>query len=341
MISQKMILAGMVTMLLAACGGGSDNAESRERAIEKEAAKHGIDADVEVDEKGDVKKVEINRGGSVVGQNVSLPDGFPEDVHVPSNGIPPSAGTPLAVSEAPDVGLRSATRQGTYTVQLRQSGIVSSTQAIDKSQIRRSRTSSAQRNAARRTPATNRRKVVPWTNRATQLRNLPSRRSEWPRPHWRQHPQKTVLGKPRSQRHNLATKRRCASLSHAAGRRNLRAKQANRCLTNVTRWNWGVQSWADRKTRIGRPTTRADSRRVMDLARASPGCCPDRAVFRLLLVGCWLCRLEMLHFGQRHVAMVQQDSPHLQNTLRVPMHRQVVSRHRQLRVDVVYLGALA
>lgn len=66
-------------MLLAACGGGSD--EAREKKMEAEAAKHGIDADVELDDKGEVASVRINNGlGGTVGSNLDLPDGFPSDV---------------------------------------------------------------------------------------------------------------------------------------------------------------------------------------------------------------------------------------------------------------------
>ncbi len=66
-------------MLLAACGGGSE--EAREKKIEAEAAKHGVEADVELDDKGDVASVRINNGlGATVGSNLNLPDGFPSDV---------------------------------------------------------------------------------------------------------------------------------------------------------------------------------------------------------------------------------------------------------------------
>ncbi|WP_375203603.1 hypothetical protein [Hyphococcus sp.] len=68
--------------LLTACGGGE---EAREKKMEAEAAKHGIDADVELDDKGEVESVRVNNGlGATVGSNLDLPDGFPSDV--PVNG---------------------------------------------------------------------------------------------------------------------------------------------------------------------------------------------------------------------------------------------------------------
>ncbi|WP_425411041.1 hypothetical protein [Hyphococcus sp.] len=72
---------GAGAVLLAACGGGE---EAREKQMEDMAKRHGVDADVELDDKGEVKSVKINNGlgGAVVGQNIDLPDGFPADVPV-------------------------------------------------------------------------------------------------------------------------------------------------------------------------------------------------------------------------------------------------------------------
>ena len=68
--------------LLAACGGGGGD-EAREIKMEAEAAKHGIDADVELDDKGEVKSVTVNNGmGAKVGKNLDLPADFPSDVPV-------------------------------------------------------------------------------------------------------------------------------------------------------------------------------------------------------------------------------------------------------------------
>lgn len=71
-----------VTALLSACGGDTD---SREAAIEKEAKKHGVDADVTVDKNGDLETVAIKHGNAVVGQQLNLPDGFPAEIQLPSD----------------------------------------------------------------------------------------------------------------------------------------------------------------------------------------------------------------------------------------------------------------
>ena len=76
--------AAVAAFVLAACGGSSDT-DKREAEIEAYAAEHGVDADVEVDETGEVSSVTIRQGGGTVGNNLSLPDGFPEDVKLPAN----------------------------------------------------------------------------------------------------------------------------------------------------------------------------------------------------------------------------------------------------------------
>ncbi|MEO1136458.1 MAG: hypothetical protein AAFW68_07595 [Pseudomonadota bacterium] len=68
---------------LGACGGGN---EAREQEIEREAARHGVDADVELNERGEVETVEIKGlGGTSVGSNLDLPADFPADVPVPAD----------------------------------------------------------------------------------------------------------------------------------------------------------------------------------------------------------------------------------------------------------------
>ncbi len=75
----KLLTVASAMALLAACGGGGE--EAQEKKIEDTAKRHGIDADVELDDKGEVKSVTINNGmGSTVGNNLDLPDGFPSDV---------------------------------------------------------------------------------------------------------------------------------------------------------------------------------------------------------------------------------------------------------------------
>lgn len=84
--------------LLAACGGG-DNTSAKEKKIEEYAAKHGVDADVELDEKGEVKSVTVNNGlGAKVGNNLDLPADFPKDVHVSGDW------SVMAISPAPQGG---------------------------------------------------------------------------------------------------------------------------------------------------------------------------------------------------------------------------------------------
>ncbi len=79
MKTNTLIISLGAALLVTACGGGSE--EAREKKIEAEAAKHGIDADVELDDKGEVASVRINNGlGATVGSNLDLPDGFPADV---------------------------------------------------------------------------------------------------------------------------------------------------------------------------------------------------------------------------------------------------------------------
>ncbi|WDI32220.1 hypothetical protein PUV54_03310 [Hyphococcus flavus] len=83
--------------LLAACGGGGE--EAREKQIEDMAKRHGVNADVELDDKGEVASVKINNGmgGATVGSNLSLPDNFPSDVSVDDNW------SVMAISPAPGV----------------------------------------------------------------------------------------------------------------------------------------------------------------------------------------------------------------------------------------------
>lgn len=67
---------------LAACGGSNDS-ETRERDMEDYAERHGVDADVEVDEQGEVESVAIKSPtGGQYGKDLKLPDGFPDDVPV-------------------------------------------------------------------------------------------------------------------------------------------------------------------------------------------------------------------------------------------------------------------
>ena len=83
MKNAHVLMAAIGALTLAACGGGD---EAKEQQLEDYAAQHGVDADVELDEKGEVKSVTVNNAnGARVGQDLSLPDGFPDDVHVSDN----------------------------------------------------------------------------------------------------------------------------------------------------------------------------------------------------------------------------------------------------------------
>ncbi|MGF1543774.1 MAG: hypothetical protein ACFB00_04625 [Parvularculaceae bacterium] len=96
----KRALAFTAALALVASGGGST--EDRERELEREAAKHGLDADVELDDRGEVRSVEVKRSGQRIGQNLSLPDEFPSDV---------------AVSDAWSVMHTTPAPQGGYMIQ--------------------------------------------------------------------------------------------------------------------------------------------------------------------------------------------------------------------------------
>lgn len=92
------VFAGVAAcaLMLGACGGGSEDA--REKQIEDAAKRHGVDADVELDDKGEVASVKINNGmGATVGQNLDLPDNFPSDVPVDDDW------SIMAISPAPGV----------------------------------------------------------------------------------------------------------------------------------------------------------------------------------------------------------------------------------------------
>lgn len=79
-IKTELLAAVGAVLLLTSCGGGDSN-DSREQQMEAMAKKHGVDADVSLDEKGEVKSVTINTAnGTQVGKNLQLPDGFPADV---------------------------------------------------------------------------------------------------------------------------------------------------------------------------------------------------------------------------------------------------------------------
>ncbi|MEM9234868.1 MAG: hypothetical protein AAGA69_11620 [Pseudomonadota bacterium] len=98
-ITQRTILTATAIGMLAACGGVDDSPDAREKAMEQAAAKHGIDADVTVGKDGEVEQVVINSGAGQVGQNLSLPNGFPDDIPLPDDwNIMSSAAVPNGFS---------------------------------------------------------------------------------------------------------------------------------------------------------------------------------------------------------------------------------------------------
>ena len=84
---------------LAGCGDRDGSAETREGELESYAAQFGVDADVEVDESGEVRSVAVNSAaGARVGTNLALPPDWPNDVVLhPSENI-------MAVAPAPSGG---------------------------------------------------------------------------------------------------------------------------------------------------------------------------------------------------------------------------------------------
>lgn len=83
MATSKGILAPVLAaVLLTACGGGDDSA-AREAQMEEMAQKYGVNADVSLDDSGEVTSVTINNAnGAQLGKNLELPADFPADVPV-------------------------------------------------------------------------------------------------------------------------------------------------------------------------------------------------------------------------------------------------------------------
>tara|TARA_R110001592_G_scaffold363393_1_gene687304 strand:+ start:156649 stop:157155 length:507 start_codon:yes stop_codon:yes gene_type:complete len=78
-IKTGLLAAILAAMLLAGCG--SDDNDSREQQIEAMARKHGVNADVSLDARGEVQSVTINSAnGAQIGKNLQLPEDFPSDV---------------------------------------------------------------------------------------------------------------------------------------------------------------------------------------------------------------------------------------------------------------------
>ncbi len=80
--SVRYLSAPLLALVLAIVGCGDTEAEKREADIEALAERHGVDADVTLDADGNVASVQFDSGNTSVGNNLSLPDGFPGDVPI-------------------------------------------------------------------------------------------------------------------------------------------------------------------------------------------------------------------------------------------------------------------
>jgi hypothetical protein len=79
MTRNRSVLVLVSGIALGGCGGG-DELQSRELAMERQAQRFGIDAEVQLDESGEVDQVAVQTLGGMAGQNLDLPESFPEDV---------------------------------------------------------------------------------------------------------------------------------------------------------------------------------------------------------------------------------------------------------------------
>lgn len=79
-IGYRVAVLALAGVLGSSCGGED---RSREAAMEAQAERFGIDADVSLDDSGEVSSVTVRGvGGSRIGQNVALPAGFPDDIPI-------------------------------------------------------------------------------------------------------------------------------------------------------------------------------------------------------------------------------------------------------------------
>jgi hypothetical protein len=99
-LSGALLVLGLAAFPLAACGGNPS--QSREDRMEEYARAHGVDADVELDENGEVRSVTVNQGAGQVGTNLDLPADFPDDIPVypglSLHSVAPVPGGGLSVS---------------------------------------------------------------------------------------------------------------------------------------------------------------------------------------------------------------------------------------------------
>lgn len=89
-MNTKFLIILITTMLgiilISACGDADDSADAREEQIEQYAKKHGVDANVKIDDSNGDEEIVINRnvGGNTArpGKNLEVPDDFPRDIPI-------------------------------------------------------------------------------------------------------------------------------------------------------------------------------------------------------------------------------------------------------------------
>ena len=106
----RLVTATGVVLVLSACG--ADEQAARETRLEEQAAGMGVDADVTVDESGDVTFALVNSQFGTVGQNLELPAGFPGDLPVDERW------NIMSIAQVPPAGhlLQAMTDQNVETV---------------------------------------------------------------------------------------------------------------------------------------------------------------------------------------------------------------------------------
>ncbi|MCA8900521.1 MAG: hypothetical protein KDA53_04665 [Hyphomonas sp.] len=94
------ILAAIAAAGMISACGGSNSDSSREKAMEAAAAQHGINADVTLNEDGEVDQVVVSNGFGQAGKNLNLPVGFPDDIDLPDDWEIIGASAPMPGSHS-------------------------------------------------------------------------------------------------------------------------------------------------------------------------------------------------------------------------------------------------
>lgn len=114
--SARIPCAAIIALILASCGSSDTDRESQ---MEAAAKRYGIDADVKLDEKGEVATVAVNGpAGGQVGKNLDLPTDFPRDVFVDTswnltgvNTVPTGGHMAQAMADSDPDALAAAVRK--------------------------------------------------------------------------------------------------------------------------------------------------------------------------------------------------------------------------------------